>query len=467
MEDIFDVVIIGAGPAGYVAAIRCAQLGLKTACIEKRMELGGTCLNVGCIPSKTLLYSSELYHTVKTKGQSLGILSQSCSFDFSQMMKRKKEVISSLNQGIKGLFKKNKITHFTGSASFLSSGSVEICQGPTSTIVKGKKFIIATGSEPTPLPFLPFDERKVLSSTGALSLDKVPESLIVIGAGVIGVELGSVYARLGSKVVFIEFLDKICPMFDGSISKAFLDVLQKQGMEFHLSSKVVSAEVSDNRILVKGQKTQDQSTFSLESEAILVSIGRRPYTQGLGLDKVGITTNAKGQIPVNGQFMTTAPNIYAIGDIVDGPMLAHKASEEGTCIAEIIAGLSPCLDYISIPNVIYTHPEVASVGLTEEEAKSYGFTITCGTYFFKSNSRGKCSAEEDGFVKIIVDNLTDSVLGLHIMGAHASEMITLAVSIVGNRMKCEDLSSLCFPHPTLSEAIKEAALSVHKKAIHK
>ncbi|MBM3207706.1 MAG: dihydrolipoyl dehydrogenase [Chlamydiae bacterium] len=467
MEESFDVVIIGAGPAGYVAAIRCAQLGLKTACIEKRMEHGGTCLNVGCIPSKTLLYSSELYNTVHSQGSSLGIVTPSLSFDFQQMMKRKRDVISSLNEGIKGLFKKNKITHFIGSASFLSSESIQIFQGPTTTIVRAKKFIIATGSEPTPLPFLPFDERKVLSSTGALSLDKVPKSLIVVGAGVIGVELGSVYARLGSHVVFLEFLDKICPMFDGSISKSFQDILQKQGMQFHLSCKVVGAEVSDKSVIVKAQKNSDASLFSLEAEAILVSIGRRPYTEGLGLDKIGVLTNAKGQIPVDSMFRTSCSNVYAIGDVIDGPMLAHKASEEGTCVAEVIAGHTPSLDYIAIPNVVYTHPELASVGLTEEEAKSLDFSITTGSYFFKSNSRGKCAQQEEGFVKIIVDTTSDIVLGIHILGAHASEMITLAVSIIHNRMKCEDLSSLCFPHPTLSEAIKEAALSVHKKAIHK
>jgi len=466
MAQEFDVVVIGSGPAGYVAAIRCAQLGLKTACVEKRMELGGTCLNVGCIPSKTLLHSTELFYKIKKDGAKLGIFTDGLSMQFSKMMERKKEVVSTLGEGIKGLFKKNKVTLFTGSASFTSSHSISISQGPTSEVVSGKNFIIATGSEPTPLPFLPFDERKIVSSTGALSLPFVPEKLVVVGAGVIGVELGSVYARLGCQVTFVEFLDKICPTLDASISKAFQEILIKQGMQFHLSSKVTGIDLSEKNALVKVLKS-DGSQLNLDADVVLVSVGRRPFTQNLSLDKAGIELSPKGQVPIDGRFRTKIPHIYAIGDIVDGPMLAHKASEEGVTVAEIIAGLSPHLDYVSIPNVVYTHPEVASVGLTEEEALQKGFTIKTGTYFFRSNSRGKCTMEEDGFVKVIADEKSDKLLGVHILGAHASEMIAIAVLAFEKRMTSLDLANICYPHPTLSEAIKEAALSIHKKAIHK
>ena len=466
MAEEFDVVVIGAGPAGYVAAIRSAQLGLKTACIEKRMELGGTCLNVGCIPSKTLLHTTELLYTLKTEGGKLGLKSSGVSFDFPRMMERKKEVISSLNEGIKGLFKKNKVTLFTGNASFISPTTITVSQGATSAQISSKHFIIATGSEPVPLPFLPFDERRIISSTGALSLDKVPEKMVVVGAGVIGVELGSVYARLGSDVTFVEFLDKICPTLDSSLSKAFQEILSKQGMKFHLSSKVTGIDLSDKGAIVKVSKT-DGTILNLPADVVLVSIGRRPYTQNLGLDKAGIELSPKGQIPVSGQFRTKASHIYAIGDSVDGPMLAHKASEEGVAVAEIIAGQTPHIDYVTIPSVVYTNPEVAATGLTEEECKQYGFSPKTGTYFFKSNSRGKCTGEEEGFVKVIADEKTDKILGVHILGAHASEMIALGVLALEKRLTSLELGSISYPHPTLSEAVKEAALSVHKRAIHK
>lgn len=466
MAQEFDVVIIGAGPAGYVAAIRCAQLGLKTACVEKRMELGGTCLNVGCIPSKTLLHSTELFYKIKKDGTKLGIFTDGLSLQFSKMMERKKEVVSTLNEGVKGLFKKNKVTLFTGNASFVSTHTLSVSQGPTSEQINAKYFILATGSEPMPLPFLPFDERRIVSSTGALSLSAIPQKLVVIGAGVIGVELGSVYARLGSAVTFVEFLDKICPTLDVAVSKAFQEILTKQGMQFHLSSKVTGIDLSEKNSTVKVVKA-DGSQMNLEADVVLVSIGRRPYTQNLGLDKAGIELTLKGQVPIDGRFRTKAPHIYAIGDIVDGPMLAHKASEEGVAVAEIIAGQNPHLDYVSIPNVVYTHPEVATVGLTEEEAIQKGFTVKTGTYFFRSNSRAKCTMEDEGFVKIIADEKSDRLLGVHILGAHASEMIAEAVLAIEKRLTSLDIANLCYPHPTLSEAIKEAALSIHKKAIHK
>jgi dihydrolipoamide dehydrogenase len=466
MEEEFDVAIIGAGPSGYVSAIRCAQLGLKTACIEKRMELGGTCLNVGCIPSKTLLHASETFYKVKHEGRSLGIRGEGLQYDFSQMMARKKEVVSSLGEGIKGLFKKNKVTHFTGSASFDSPHIINVQQGPTSVKIKAKNVIIATGSEPVALPFLPFDERKVVSSTGALSLDKVPSKLVVIGAGVIGVELGSVYSRLGSDVTFIEFMDRICPTLDASVSKTFQEVLIKQGMKFHLSSKVTGVDLSDKGVNVKVE-TKDGSKFELLCDVTLVCVGRRPFSSHLSLDKAGIELNQKRQIPVDGNFRTSVPHIYAVGDIIDGPMLAHKASEEGVAVAEIIANLTPHIDYASVPNVVYTYPEVAAVGLTEEEAKAKGFELVIGTYFFRSNPRAKCAKEEDGFVKVIADAKSDKLLGLHIIGPHASEMIAHGALAIEKRMTSLDIATSCFAHPTLSEAIKEAALSIHKRAIHK
>lgn len=466
MADDFDVIVIGAGPAGYVCAIRLSQLGLKTACVEKRMEVGGTCLNVGCIPSKTLLHASEMYYKTKHEGQILGLQGGGLSYDFPQMMQRKKEVISSLNDGVKGLFKKNKVTLITGGASFISSEEIEVSQGPTKQKLKAKYFVIATGSEPTALPFLPFDERKVISSTGALSLSKVPERLCVIGAGVIGVELGSVYSRLGSKVSFVEFVDKICPTMDAALSKSFQEILTKQGMTFHLSSKVTGVDLSEKGATVKASKS-DGSTFSVDADIVLVAVGRRPYTQSLNLEKASVATNPKGQVIIDGMFRTSCSNIFAIGDVVDGPMLAHKASEEGVALAEIIAGKSPHLDYVSIPNVIYTAPELASVGLTEDEAKQKGFTIKVGSYLFKSNSRAKCTGEEDGFVKVIADEKTDKLLGVHLLGAHASELISLCSLALQKRMTSLELGHMCYPHPTLSEAIKEAALSIHKMAIHK
>ncbi len=466
MAKQFDVVVVGAGPGGYVAAIRCAQLGLKTACIEKRGSLGGTCLNVGCIPSKTLLHSTELLSKIRREGKLLGIEGERVEAHFPRMMERKQEVIRSLNEGIKALFKKNQISHFAGAGSFSSSHSITVSQGATKEEIEGKSFILATGSEPTPLAFLPFDERRVLSSTGALSLDKVPRKMVVVGAGVIGVELGSVYSRLGTEVIFVEFLDRVCPTLDPGLSKALLSSLTKQGMQFHLSSKVMGADISSKEIHLQVE-TSDKSSLSLQTDTVLVSIGRRPYTQGLALDKAGIVVDAKGLIPVDGQFRALVPHIYAIGDIIDGPMLAHKASEEGIVVAEIIAGQSPSLDYLAIPNVVYTSPEVASVGLSEAEAKNLGFSVLTGQCSFSANPRAKCSAEEEGFVKILADAATDTILGIHIIGPHASELIAEGCLAFSRRVKVKELSSVCHAHPTLSEVLKEAALSIHKKAIHK
>lgn len=463
---MYDLIVIGSGPGGYVAAIRAAQLGLKTACIEKTPSLGGTCLNVGCIPSKALLQSSELYWKMQMEGTLHGIECSGLRLNFPQMMQRKEKVIAGFNEGIAGLFKKNKIDRFIGTGQLTDPTTVNVISGPSSQQLKGRHILLATGSEPIQLPFLPFDEKKIVSSTGALSLEKIPKKMIVIGAGIIGVELGSVYKRLGSEVIFVEFLDRICPTLDESLSKELQHCLQKQGLVFHLSSKVVSADISPTQVTLKVQMP-DQSTQEMSADVILESIGRKPYTKGLGLENVGIIPDTKGFIPINGQFRTTVPQIFAIGDLVDGPMLAHKASEEGIAVAEIIAGQHPHIDYAAIPNVVYTSPEVASVGLTEAEAKANNMAVNIGTFPFKANSRARCTAEEEGFVKMIADQKTDRVIGVHIIGPHASELIGECCIALQKRMTALEIAHTPHAHPTLSEAVMEAALAVHKRALHK
>lgn len=466
MVESYDVVVIGSGPGGYVAAIRATQLGLKTACVEKTPELGGTCLNVGCIPSKALLHSSEFYWKLGHEAKTHGIEIPKVDFNFNQMMSRKKKIVSSFNEGIAGLFKKNKIARISGTATLSSQTTISIANGTSTQEITARYIILATGSEPIALPFLPFDERKILSSTGALSLEKPPEKMLVVGAGIIGVELGSVYSRLGSQVTFIEFLDRICPTLDESLSKELQRSLQSQGMQFHLSSKVTAAVVGEKQITLKVQMP-DQSLQEMQADSVLVCIGRKPYTQGLGLDKVGITVTEKGFVKIDGTFRTNVPNIFAIGDIVDGPMLAHKASEEGVAVSEIIAGHHPKIEYAAIPNVVYTHPEVASVGMTEAEAKTAGFDIKTGSFPFKANSRARCTGEEEGFVKMIADSKTGVILGIHIIGAHASELIAEGALAIQKRATVEEIASTPHAHPTLSEAMKEAALATNKRAIHK
>jgi dihydrolipoamide dehydrogenase len=453
----YDVVVIGSGPGGYVAAIRAAQLGFKVACVDKRKELGGTCLNIGCIPSKTLLHASEFYWKMVHEAEQYGLKAEKCSYSFKDMMNRKQKVVTSFNEGIAALFQKNKITFLPGAAKLISSTVVQVAGEQ----IGAKHIILATGSEPSGLSFLPFDEKKIVSSTGALSLAKVPERLLVVGAGVIGVELGSVYSRLGSKVEFVEFLDKICPTLDESISKELQKILTKQGMNFRLSTKVTGADISSNEVVLRIGQEQ------LIGDVVLISVGRKPYTQNLGLEAVGITPTSKGTIPIDNRFRTSVPNIYAIGDIVDGPMLAHKASEEGVAVAEIIAGQNPVVNYLAIPNVIYTNPEVAAVGLTEAEAKALGVTVKTGMFPFKINSRAKCTGEEEGFVKIVSDSATDQFLGVHIIGAHASELIAEGALAIQNRLTTLELAHTPHAHPTLSEAIKEAALAVHGRALHR
>ncbi len=461
MADQFDVVVIGSGPGGYVAAIRAAQLGLKTACVEKMKGLGGTCLNVGCIPSKALLQSSELIWKIKNETRAHGIEVPRFDFNFKQMMSRKQTIVHGFNEGVAGLFRKNKSQDTMALATLVSPTQISVASGPTSQDLTAKYIILATGSEPIGLPFLPFDEKRILSSTGALALDQVPKKMLVIGAGIIGVEIGSVYSRLGTEVVFVEFLDRICPTLDSSLSKELQHALEAQGLKFNLSSKVTSADINDKQITLK-VGTQD-----MPCDAVLISIGRKPYTQGLGLDKIGIAMAEKGFVKIDGQFRTNIPNIFAIGDIVDGPMLAHKASEEGVAVAEIITGHHPKINYAAIPNVVYTHPEVASVGMTEQEAKTAGLDIHIGTFPFKYNSRARCTGEEEGFVKMIAEAKTDRIVGVHIISANASELIAEAALAIQKGATAEEIANTPHAHPTLAEAIKEAALDVHKRAIHK
>jgi dihydrolipoamide dehydrogenase len=435
---IYDVVVIGSGPGGYVAAIRAAQLGLKTACIEKNKTLGGTCLNVGCIPSKVLLHDSEE------------------SADFPKMMDRKMKVVSGFTSGIEGLFKKNKIDWIQGTGRLTGPHTIDI----DGKAIEAKNIILATGSEPIQLPFLPFDEKKILSSTGALALNHVPKKMLVIGAGVIGVELGSVYKRLGSEVIFIEFLDRICPAFDRALSNALLKSLTKQGMVFHLSHKVMQAE--GPTLTVQGPEGEKLFT----GDAVLVAVGRRPFSEGLGLEKVGIQRDPKGFVPIDASFRTSEPHIFAIGDLVEGPMLAHKASEEGVAVAELIAGHRPMINYIAIPNVVYTHPEVASVGLTEEEVKALKISYKVSQFPFKANSRARCVNDDEGFVKILAEQNSRRILGVHIIGPSASELIAEAALAIQLKATADQLADTCYAHPTLSEALKEAALGLFKAPIH-
>lgn len=451
----YDVVVIGSGPGGYVAAIRAAQLGLKVACVEKASTYGGTCLNVGCIPSKALLQSSESFEFAKKGAEEQGVSCKDVTFDFEKMMQRKEGIVDGSVKGIEGLFKKNQITAIHGSAKFIAKDEIEIANEKQSSRLKAKNFILATGSEPIPLPFLPFDEKIVLSSTGALSLKKAPKKMVVIGAGVIGVEIASVYNRLGTEVIVIEMLDKICPAMDNAVGRALQQSLKKQGFVFHLSSKVTEAKVDKQNVSVKFESGGE--THQINADAVLVAIGRRPYSEGLGLEQIGVK-QTKGFVNVDALFRTNVPHIFAIGDLIEGPMLAHRASEEGVAAAELIAGLKPHVNYMGIPNVIYTHPEVAALGLTEEEAKEKRLSLLVGMCSFRANPRARCLGDTDGFVKIIGEKNSGRLIGLHIIGHSASELIAEGVIAIEKKATLEDIARACHAHPTLSEWIKEAAL---------
>lgn len=458
MQTIYDLIVIGAGPGGYVAAISAAKLGLKTLCIEERKTLGGTCLNVGCIPSKALLSSTHLYHQMMHQAQLVGISCQDLSYDFSKMQGHKDKVVLSLTQGISFLFKKYQVEHLQGKAILCSGQEVEVDQKR----YQAKAILLATGSIPIAFPNLAFDEKRILSSTGALALEKVPKELAILGAGAIGVEIGSIYARLGSKVDLIESLDRICPLFDQALSKELEKLLIKQGLSFHLQKKLISVEEKGDRLhlLLQGEKGVE----TLEKEALLVSIGRRPNTQGLGLEALGISFDSKGRIPVNHSFQTKIPTLFAIGDLIDGPMLAHKASEEGLAVAEILAGKTPTIDYLQIPNVVYTSPEVASVGLTEEEVKAYGIPYKVAQFPMKASARARTSLEEEGFVKMIEGN--GRLLGVHIIASHASEWMVEATLAIRLKKSAKEMAATCHAHPTLSEALKECALMLEGHQIH-
>ncbi len=460
----YQIVVIGSGPGGYVAAIRAVQLGFKTACVEKSQTLGGTCLNVGCIPSKALLQSSEYYELVAHNLDSHGLSFDHLNIDFSKMMKRKDDIVKSLVESVGHLFQRNQVNRLIGSARFLDPHTLEISKDQEKQKISADHFIIATGSEPTPLPFLPFDEKQILSSTGSLALATVPKSLLVIGAGAIGLELASVYHRLGSKVVIVEMLDRVSPAMDAAISKDLLRVLKKQGLEFYLSAQVVSLKGEADKVSL--EILQNHQKQNLSAEKVLVSIGRRPYTQGLGLKEIGIRLTPKGFIEVDSRFRTSQSHIYAIGDVIEGVMLAHKASEEGYVAVEVIAGRNLEINYMAIPNVIYTHPEAASVGLTEEEAIRAGLELKRGISFFKGNARARCAGDTEGFVKILGESRSGLLLGMHILGAHASELIHTGVYAMQKGMTLEEIASTSHAHPTLAESIKEAALQALGRPIH-
>lgn len=465
----YDVIVIGSGPGGYVSAIRCAQLGLKTAVIEKYSTFGGTCLNVGCIPSKALLDTSEHYHNAAHAFGAHGIRVSDLKIDVKQMIARKNDVIAQNTAGITYLFKKNKIDSYEGVGSFVNKNTIQIVKtdGKTEEIT-GKNIIIATGSKPTALPFLPIDKKRIITSTEALNLTEVPKHLIVIGGGVIGLELGSVYARLGAKVSVIEFAKSIISTMDGGLGKELQRVLKKSlGMEFFLGHKVTGATAKGKKVTVTAEDAKGQAV-SFEGDYCIVSVGRVAYTKDLGLENIGITPEERGnKITVNEHMETSVPGVFAIGDVVRGAMLAHKAEDEGVYVAEYIAGQKPHIDYNLIPGVVYTWPEVASVGQTEEQLKEAGKKYKSGSFSFKASGRAKASGDTDGFVKILADADTDEVLGVHMIGPRAADMIAEAVVAMEYRASAEDISRICHAHPTYTEATKEAALAATaNRAIH-
>jgi len=466
MENNFDVIIIGGGPGGYVCAIRAAQLGLKTACIESRGALGGTCLNVGCIPSKSLLNLSENFYKAKKDFNQQGIEISDIKLNIDKMMSNKNKSIQILTKGVEFLFKKNKVTYLKGKGVLFSKNDVVVYNNNKKENYKAKNIVIATGSAVASLPGTTIDEKNIISSTGALSLNKVPKKLLVIGGGYIGLEMGSVWSRLGAEVTVIEYLDCITPGMDREISKEFQKILNKQGIKFKLNSKVSSVKNKNNSVLVTFTDNKTSKSETIEADKALVSVGRKPYTEGLNLSKIGIKKDDKGRIKVNEKLQTSVNNIYAIGDVIKGPMLAHKAEDEGIAVAEILAGQAGHVNYDVIPGVVYTSPEVATVGKTEEQLKSEKKTYKVGKFPFLANSRAKVNNETEGFVKILADSNTDKVLGVHIIGPHCGDMIAEMALAMEFGASAEDIARTCHAHPTHTEAIKEAALAVDKRPIH-
>ena len=463
----YDLVVIGSGPGGYVAAIRAAQLGLKTACVEKRETLGGTCLNIGCIPSKALLYSSELFEQTGHGLARHGIKVPGVELDLPAMMAQKDRVVAANVAGVAFLFKKNKIDWIKGSGRIASPGLVEVALNEGGQRqVRTRHILIATGSEVTPLPGIAIDEQRIISSTGGLSLPAVPRHLVVIGAGYIGLELGSVWRRLGAEVTVVEFLDRILPGMDGEVSKVMERLLQKQGISFRLGTKVTAATPNDTRVALTLEPAKGGPAESLAADVVLVAVGRRPHLEGLGLEAIGVALDERGRVKTDAHFATNLPGIHAIGDAIAGPMLAHKAEDEGVAVAEILAGQAGHVNYDAIPGVVYTWPEAAAVGKTEEELKALGIAYKVGKFPFMANGRARAMAMTDGFVKILADQATDRILGAHIVGPNAGDLI--AELVVGTEFAAaaEDIARTCHAHPTLNEAIKEAALAVDGRAIH-
>ena len=465
MAEKFQATIIGGGPGGYVCAIRLSQLGIKTACIESRGTLGGTCLNIGCIPSKNLLNLSENFHRAKNFSK-IGIEIGEVKLNLPKMMQNKDKAVMTLTKGVEFLFKKNNVTYFKGIGKLKSSTEIIILDKENKEInIQSDNIIISTGSEPVALPGTEFDEEKIISSTGALSLKSVPKKMLVVGGGYIGLEMGSVWSRLGSEVHVIEFLDHITPGMDKEISNEFMKILKKQGLNFHLETKVEKISKSKNGVIVETSDKKGKK-INFESDVVLISVGRRPYTKNLNLEKIGIELDEKKRIKVTKNYQTNIKNIYAIGDVIEGPMLAHKAEEEGIAVAELISGQSGHVNYEVIPGVIYTSPEVASVGKTEEQLKEKNQKYKIGKFPFMANSRAKAIDEADGFVKILADATTDKVLGVHLIGPHAGELIAEMAIAMEFGASSEDIARTCHAHPTFSEAVKEAALSVEKRQIH-
>jgi len=471
LKEDYDVVVVGGGPGGYVAAIKAGQLGLKTACVEMRGTLGGTCLNVGCIPSKALLQSSHHYHDAKHHFSDHGIqIEGDIKMDVGKMLDSKAKTVQGLTGGIEHLLKKHKVDYFKGKGSISGPNGVIVAlnEDGSNKEISTKNIVIATGSEVTPLPPVPVDNAggKIVDSTGALDISEIPETMAVIGGGVIGLEMGSVWSRLGTKVTVIEFMDRVCPSMDKELTKKFQSTLKKQGFKFNMKTKVMSSEVSEDGVLVTTESAKGGKEKTEKYDIVLVATGRKPYTDGLGLEALGIQTDRLGRIEVDDHFKTAVPSIYAIGDCIDGPMLAHKAEEEGIAAVETIAGFAGHVNYDAIPGVIYTYPEVASVGKTEEELKEAGVKFSKGSFPFQANSRARANGSSDGFVKILTDTETDKILGCHIIGPNAGEMIAEGVLGMEYGASSEDIARTCHAHPTLSEAFKEACMDAYDKPIH-